>query len=89
MALFLVCIIEVRASLFYRLAHMLISSLQKDGLENDADGLVGKGEALLKQEEWEDAVRVFETAFEASGRSSRDVCTMPRSRLDPILTSLC
>ena len=47
--------------------------LAMDGLENDPDGLIGKGEALLKQEEWEDAVRVFEKAFEASGRSSRDV----------------
>lgn len=47
--------------------------LEMDGLENDADALVGKAEALLKQEEWEDAVRVLEKAFEASGRSSRDV----------------
>ena len=47
--------------------------LDMDGLSNDADALVGKGEALLKQEEWDDAVRMFEKAFEASGRSSRDV----------------
>jgi DnaJ homolog subfamily C member 3 len=49
--------------------------LRMDGLENDADGLVGRGELLLKQEEWEEAVRVFEKAFESSGRSSREVCT--------------
>lgn len=47
--------------------------LRMDGLENDVDGLIGKGETLLKKEEWEDAVRIFEKAFEASGRSSRDV----------------
>ncbi len=47
--------------------------LRMDGLENDADGLVGRGEALLKKEEWEEAVRVFEKAFESSGRSSREV----------------
>ncbi|KAJ3477994.1 hypothetical protein NLI96_g10079 [Meripilus lineatus] len=46
--------------------------LRMDGLENDVDGLIGKGETLLKKEEWEDAVRIFEKAFEASGRSSRD-----------------
>ena len=39
----------------------------------DADGLVGMAEAALKKEEWEDAVRMLEKAFEASGRSSRDV----------------
>ncbi|KAI0751980.1 hypothetical protein BC629DRAFT_1228550 [Irpex lacteus] len=47
--------------------------LRMDGLENDADGLVGRGEALLKKEEWEEAVRVFEKAFESSGRSSREI----------------
>lgn len=44
-----------------------------DGLENDADALVGRGEAALKKEEWEEAVRFLEKAFEATGRSSRDV----------------
>lgn len=39
----------------------------------DADGLVGMAEAALKKEEWEDAVRMLEKAFEASGRSSRDI----------------
>lgn len=47
--------------------------LEMEGLGNDADALVGMGEALLKKEEWDDAVRMFEKAFEASGRSSRDV----------------
>lgn len=44
-----------------------------EGLENDADALVGRGEAALKKEEWEEAVRLLEKAFEASGRSRRDV----------------
>lgn len=37
------------------------------------DGLVGRGEAMLGREEWEEAVRAFEGAFEASGKSSQDV----------------
>ncbi len=47
--------------------------LHMEGLENDADGLVGRGEAALKKEEWDDAVRSFEKAFESSGRSNREV----------------
>lgn len=47
--------------------------LAMEGQENDADGLVGRGEAALKKEEWDEAVRIFEKAFEASGRSNRDV----------------
>jgi DnaJ family protein C protein 3 len=39
----------------------------------EVDGLVGKGEALLIREDWAEAVRVFERAAEASGRSDRDV----------------
>jgi len=39
----------------------------------DVDGLVGRGEALLAKEEWEDAVRVLDKAFEASGRGDRDI----------------
>lgn len=39
----------------------------------DEDGLVGAGEAALKNEEWEEAVRHFDRAFEASGRSSHDI----------------
>lgn len=41
--------------------------------EGNIDGLVGRGEQLLKEEKWEDAQRVFENAFERSGRSSQDV----------------
>jgi len=39
----------------------------------EVDGWVGKGEALLIREEWDDAVRAFERAAEGSGRSDRDV----------------
>ncbi len=44
----------------------------KDSAE-DPDGLVGRGEARMAKEEWEDAVRAFEKAFEATGKSSQDV----------------
>ncbi|KAL0948841.1 hypothetical protein HGRIS_008963 [Hohenbuehelia grisea] len=47
--------------------------LKMDGAEDDADGLIGRGEALMKKEEYEEAVRVFDKAFEASGRSSHDI----------------
>ena len=47
--------------------------LTLEGCAEDMDGLVGRGEALLVKEEWEEAVRVFERAFEASGRGDRDV----------------
>lgn len=40
---------------------------------DDVDGLVGKAEGLMKAEDWEQAVRVFDQAFEATGRSSQDV----------------
>lgn len=43
--------------------------------ENNMDALVGKGERLLKEEKWEEAVRVLERAFENGGRSSQDVGT--------------
>jgi DnaJ homolog subfamily C member 3 len=43
------------------------------GHESDIDGLIGKGEACLVKEEWEEAVRSFDKAFEATGRSSQDV----------------
>ncbi|CED84048.1 dsRNA-activated protein kinase inhibitor P58, contains TPR and DnaJ domains [Phaffia rhodozyma] len=41
--------------------------------EESVDGLVGKAEGLLKDEEWEQAVRVLERAFEIGGRSNQDV----------------
>lgn len=47
--------------------------LSMDGMENDADGLVGRAEAALKNEEWETAVRYLEKAFESTGRSDRDI----------------
>ncbi|CAG7852732.1 SubName: Full=Related to interferon-induced double-stranded RNA-activated protein kinase inhibitor {ECO:0000313/EMBL:CCA75835.1} [Serendipita indica DSM 11827] len=39
----------------------------------DVDGLVGSGEAAIKNEEWEEAVRLFDRAFNASGKSSHDI----------------
>lgn len=54
--------------------------LQIDGMSNDADGLVGMGESALKREDWEDAVRLFERAFESSGRSNRDVSSFDHGR---------
>ncbi|GAA5870180.1 hypothetical protein JCM8547_006910 [Rhodosporidiobolus lusitaniae] len=39
----------------------------------DTWGLVGKGDGLMKNEEWEEAVRVFSAVFEATGRSDRAI----------------
>ncbi|KAH9887660.1 hypothetical protein C8Q73DRAFT_712794 [Cubamyces lactineus] len=47
--------------------------LEMEGMENDADGLIGRGEALMAKEEWEEAVRVLERAFEVTGRSNREI----------------
>ncbi|KAI0059331.1 TPR-like protein [Artomyces pyxidatus] len=47
--------------------------LRMVGAEKDIDGLLGKGEALLVREEWEEAVRVFERAWEASGGGNREI----------------
>lgn len=45
-----------------------------DGDANaEVDAWVVKGEAMLIREEWEEAVRTFERAFESSGRSDREV----------------
>ncbi|TDL18409.1 hypothetical protein BD410DRAFT_775048 [Rickenella mellea] len=38
-----------------------------------ADALVGLGEAHLKREEWEEAARVFESAWDAEGRGRGDI----------------
>ena len=46
--------------------------------ENNIDALVGRGERLLKEEKWEEAVRVLERAFENGGRSSQDVGVVMR-----------
>lgn len=48
--------------------------LEMEGIENDTDGLIGRSGALMAKEEWEEAVRVLERAFEAGGRSDREVC---------------
>ena len=47
--------------------------LTVEGCEEDIDGLVGRGQALLEKEEWEDDVRAFEEAFESSGHGNREV----------------
>lgn len=39
----------------------------------DAWGMVGKADDLMKKEEWEEAVRVLSQAFEATGRSERAI----------------
>ena len=41
--------------------------------ENDLDGLIGRGDVALVKEQWEEAVRAYEMAFEASGRTSQEV----------------
>ena len=47
--------------------------LSMAGCEEDVEGLIGKGEALLVKQEWEEAVKAFEKAFDVSGRNRRDV----------------
>jgi hypothetical protein len=47
--------------------------LTLEGCKEDIDGLVGRGQALLEKEEWEDAVRALEKAFEIGGRGDREV----------------
>ena len=49
--------------------------------EGNIDALVGKGEKLLKDEKWEEAVRAFERAFENGGRSSQVVSGRSTCRL--------
>lgn len=39
----------------------------------DPDALEGKAAALMAKEEWEEAVRMLEKAFEVTGRSSRPI----------------
>jgi DnaJ family protein C protein 3 len=39
----------------------------------DEDALLNKGDILLGKEEWEDAVRAYEKAFEASGRGNQRI----------------
>lgn len=40
---------------------------------DNTDALVAKGERLLKDESWDEAVRTLQRAFEATGNSSQDV----------------
>ncbi|WVR04336.1 hypothetical protein IAU60_001336 [Kwoniella sp. DSM 27419] len=47
------------------------TTLEMDG--ENVDGLVARGERLLKDESWDEAVRVFDKAFENSGRSREDI----------------
>ena len=42
--------------------------LTLEGCHEDVDGLVGRSEGLLFKEEWDEAVRVLENAFEQGGR---------------------
>jgi len=44
---------------------------QRYGGEEDADALLGQGEALLANEEYEEAVRVMEKAWDACGRKDK------------------
>ncbi|KZT63888.1 hypothetical protein DAEQUDRAFT_741652 [Daedalea quercina L-15889] len=47
--------------------------LEMEGMQDDADALMVRADALLAKEEWEEAVRVLEHAFEASGRANREI----------------
>lgn len=40
---------------------------------DNVDGLVSRGEELMRKEEWEEANRVLSDAFEKSGRQDRDI----------------
>jgi DnaJ family protein C protein 3 len=44
-----------------------------EGMDEDVDVLVAKGLAAQKREEWEEAVRLLDRAFENSGRRDRDI----------------
>lgn len=68
-----VCVAYVRLELPRRAERWCEELLAFTDSAEDVDGLVGRGEALLAKEEWENAVRSFERAFEASGRSNQDV----------------
>lgn len=53
-------------------AHRMAGEIYSEG-PPEVDGWIGKGEALLLREEWEEAVRALERAAEKSGRSNQDV----------------
>lgn len=41
--------------------------------ENDVDALLNRGDIALADEQWEEAVRAYENAFQASGRSNQEI----------------
>jgi len=57
--------------------------LTLDGRKEDVDGLAGRAEALIAKQEFGEAVRALEKAFEISGRGDRDV------RISIFLLSAC
>ena len=77
--------ISVRRTSIYRAAcHAFVSNQQPMAGDkwckalltmdsNAQDALVNAGEMAMKKEEWEDAVRFFDRAFEASGRSNQNI----------------
>ncbi|THH19868.1 hypothetical protein EW146_g1369 [Bondarzewia mesenterica] len=48
-------------------------------MDRDIDGLLGKGEALLTREQWEEAVLMFEHAWDVNGGGNREVHERPLS----------
>ncbi|KAH9928916.1 uncharacterized protein B0H18DRAFT_1117733 [Fomitopsis serialis] len=47
--------------------------LEMEGMQDDADALIVLADVLMANEEWDEAVRMLERAFEASGRSNREI----------------
>lgn len=47
--------------------------LSAEGGEEYVDALVGRGDVLMKKEEWDQAAAVYEKAFNTSGRSSQEI----------------
>lgn len=41
--------------------------------ENNSDALIARGEKALKEDNFQEAVRMFEKAFEVTGRSSQEI----------------
>ena len=55
--------------------------LQMEGMEDDGDALMVRADALMAKEEWEEAVRVFERAWQASGGGNREVSGVRAERV--------
>jgi DnaJ family protein C protein 3 len=68
----LACSASVDAGDFTAKAAVFCDTVLQLDPENEA-GLVFRGERLLKDEKWEEAVATFQKAFEKSGRQSQDV----------------